>query len=473
MLAKARATRRVAKFWLSTFPFYFGMIAFAFCFACFISRRVPFVPVFMSYFILLSVVSILPNDKSGVKRLYLVFFFVSFFYSLLCYYSAATGISEAEDGDECYADEIDPSLDDKKGIDCGWVTLLYMRTAIVGFCTMLCGIFWLKGFLTLISVKDLLDHWLYTFGLFWIFGSALPTIFKLIAAIGINAKPLVIADHLVWIILQTCSGLLHLYPDRFRNPVWAFLHSKIEHGTAAGVASFLGGKSPEYVQSTAMKLFRTVSLDQVDKEALAKSTPDPLLLQKTVPATLGHVDAFLSHSWHDDSELKWEQLQIYREEFKNAHGGREPQLWIDKYCLDQNNLHDGLMCLPVFLAGCNSLLVLAGLTYSRRLWCVMEIFIFHVMGGPESAVDLRLVCDRTDSAAHEALFRDLEKFDAMEAKCTIKEDEDRMQGAIVGVYGSLNNFNRDVQQMLGSILRRGGMDVEGDVEVKQQLEQIE
>ena len=63
-------------------------------------------------------------------------------------------------------------------------------------------------------------------------------------------------------------------------------------------------------------------------------------------------------------------------------------MWIDKYCLDQNNLTEGLMCLPVFLAGCNSLLVLAGATYSRRMWCVMELIIFLVMGGSESAVDL-------------------------------------------------------------------------------------
>ena len=149
------------------------------------------------------------------------------------------------------------------------------------------------------------------------------------------------------------------------------------------------------------------------------------LLQHTTAAKLGLVDAFLSHSWHDDSELKWDQLQAYREDFKQANNGQEPLVWIDKYCLDQNNLKEGLMCLPVFLAGCNSLLVLAGTTYPRRLWCVMELFIFLIMGGTEDAVDLRLVCNNQQSSERAALVRELEEFDARAAQCTVQEDEDR------------------------------------------------
>ena len=67
-------------------------------------------------------------------------------------------------------------------------------------------------------------------------------------------------------------------------------------------------------------------------------------------------------------------------------------------CIDQDNIPEGLMCLPVYLAFCNSLLVLAGSTYRWRLWCVMELFIFLLMGGSESAVDLRLLYDSQDAA---------------------------------------------------------------------------
>ena len=84
------------------------------------------------------------------------------------------------------------------------------------------------------------------------------------------------------------------------------------------------------MQVTARRLFRGVTLDLVRKEDMANSSPNPQLMQLTVPATPNQVDAFLSHSWHVDQELKWAQLQVYRTDFKRAHGGREPLVWIDK-----------------------------------------------------------------------------------------------------------------------------------------------
>ena len=40
----------------------------------------------------------------------------------------------------------------------------------------------------------------------------------------------------------------------------------------------------------------------------------------------------------------------------------------DKACMDLTDVDLSLECLPVFLAGCRKLLVLAGVTYSNRLW---------------------------------------------------------------------------------------------------------
>lgn len=53
----------------------------------------------------------------------------------------------------------------------------------------------------------------------------------------------------------------------------------------------------------------------------------------------------------------------------------------DKACIRQDNITANLECLPVFLAGCQRLLVVAGPTYFERLWCIMEIFVFLRMGG--------------------------------------------------------------------------------------------
>ena len=253
-------------------------------------------------------------------------------------------------------------------------------------------------------------------------GFSVFTVLHLVALIGIDAGAIYVVDRLLSIMSMAICGVIFWYPNRLQSSLRTFLLSRIEHGTAASVAGFLGGHSPEHIQNTAKHLFKGVTLDLVEKEAMAKSSPDPLLFEKTIPATLGQVDAFVSHSWHDDSDLKWEQLQAWGEEFRRTHGGREPMVWIDKYCLDQENLNEGLMCLPVFLAGCNSLLVLAGRTYPRRLWCVMELFIFKIMGGAEASVDLRLVCPPLDNEERESLIAGIGDFNANSAKCTVQED---------------------------------------------------
>ena len=50
-----------------------------------------------------------------------------------------------------------------------------------------------------------------------------------------------------------------------------------------------------------------------------------------------------------------------------------PMLWLDKACIDQQKIDESLAALPVYLSGCRDLLILVGSTYTRRLWCVMEL----------------------------------------------------------------------------------------------------
>ena len=75
----------------------------------------------------------------------------------------------------------------------------------------------------------------------------------------------------------------------------------------------------------------------------------------------------------------------------------------DKACIDQNNIDQALACLPVFLAGCQTLLVVAGGTYCSRLWCCMELFTFvrsallqfeHVVGTISLNIPLILLTSR-------------------------------------------------------------------------------
>ncbi len=43
-------------------------------------------------------------------------------------------------------------------------------------------------------------------------------------------------------------------------------------------------------------------------------------------------DYFMSHSWHDDAEAKWDALVRFAEQFK-AKTGRYPTFWLDKVCM--------------------------------------------------------------------------------------------------------------------------------------------
>ena len=459
-LERARAQRRAARFQLTVVPVTVGL---SFCIvlifanlsgALFVHWLLPLSSVAVTF-------AILPSDKIAIKSVYIIFMVVVVIISSLYIVGGLFALNEIDDK-QCNAAHISVSLDEEERVHCGWAVLIQIRQLAIAVAYFFFIFKMLMFYRTIKDSGPLLDKFTAVLG--YIFSTTtVVSVLNVVALIGIGADAMYIIDRVLYVISCSVASLILNYPGRLRTLVRTFLLSRIEHGTAVSVAGFLGGKSSEHIHSTAKRLFRGVTLDMVEKEAMASSTPDPLLLEKTVPAMLGQVDAFLSHSWHDDSELKWEQLQIYREEFKQANGGREPLIWIDKYCLDQNNLTDGLMCLPVFLAGCNSLLVLAGTTYSRRLWCVMELFIFLIMGGSETAVDVRLLCNNLDTAEREALIQDLESFDAKQAKCSVQDDEDRMLGAIAGAFGSLEAFSKDVRKTLGSILRRGGSQLEQEV----------
>mmetsp|Transcript_21045 Transcript_21045/g.62491 ORF Transcript_21045/g.62491 Transcript_21045/m.62491 type:complete len:104 (+) Transcript_21045:85-396(+) len=81
-------------------------------------------------------------------------------------------------------------------------------------------------------------------------------------------------------------------------------------------------------------------------------------------AKLGTCDAFISHSWHD-TEDKWAKLCAWADAFYSRRG-RWPNIWLDKFCIDQNNIDRSLAALPIYLTGCKSLVICAGPTYTRR-----------------------------------------------------------------------------------------------------------
>merc|ERR1711908_167318 len=99
------------------------------------------------------------------------------------------------------------------------------------------------------------------------------------------------------------------------------------------------------------------------------------LYQLSEPCRVGECTAFLSHSWHDNPQQKWDVLSNWCADFER-NNARSPRLWLDKVCIDQNAIKADLQCLPIFLASCNLLLVISGPTLTSRLWCCVELFVY-------------------------------------------------------------------------------------------------
>ena len=124
----------------------------------------------------------------------------------------------------------------------------------------------------------------------------------------------------------------------------------------------------------------------------------------------------------------------------------------DKGCIDQNDpvkKLKGIDCVPIFLAGCQTLLIVAGPTYCSRLWCVMEIFTFLRMGGERERIELKLIANpgQDQAAAKRELATQLGTFNASKAQCFKQEDRQRLLAVIEAGFGDFDEFNKGVREV--------------------------
>ena len=151
--------------------------------------------------------------------------------------------------------------------------------------------------------------------------------------------------------------------------------SSEEAKVAALLSAVVGGMTAQQAFSTAQRNFSGIRFDALsiddfgNSDLAGKEARDLDLKSRTTRnLELGQVDAFLSHSWRDDYVAKWAALEAWAANFSKRHDGASPMLWLDKACIDQQNISASLACLPVFLSGCKRLLIVAGSTYVHRLW---------------------------------------------------------------------------------------------------------
>ena len=110
---------------------------------------------------------------------------------------------------------------------------------------------------------------------------------------------------------------------------------------------------------------RCINWEQIDLALLSESMGSSDSYALSRPVRHGEtIDFFLSHSWHDDAQIKFDALSLFAEEFV-ARNGRSPTFWLDKTCIDQDNIGDGLKVLPVNVMACRKMLVLCGSTYAQ------------------------------------------------------------------------------------------------------------
>ena len=217
----------------------------------------------------------------------------------------------------------------------------------------------------------------------------------------------------------------------------------------AAVGTLLGASPCHPVDSrvdAAVEMFTAVPFSALKRDTFCSSTSGQ---EQQLPAVrrvkLGEVDAFVSHSWGDDGDEKYLALWAWASQFRNERG-REPLLWVDKCCINQEDIQRSLRGLPVYISGCNQLLVLAGPDYCSRLWCALELFCFFSLGGRTG--DITVLKPGASPRARRARL----DFKLSEAKCTLATDRDRILSTIEAAFGFKEAFDRVVRELMATCM---------------------
>jgi hypothetical protein len=254
------------------------------------------------------------------------------------------------------------------------------------------------------------------------------------------------------------QGVIFGVPN-FRAKAQALLSSSGEMRlVGAGIAAAISSSSIEDTSAKAAHYLRYITLDMVAKEDLMGNKPNASLYTRSRHGKFGQVDAFISHSWSDPSEEKWDALQRWRRNFKIS-AGREPRVWFDKFCIDQLDIDTSLMCLPVHLAACDKFLILAGPTYLSRMWCAMELFTFvAVINDP-----LRLECvalksspQESTSDAQKAIVDAFRGFSVGQCECRGEGLREKLLTIIEAGCGTLDRFDSLIRSLPISFLSKVG-----------------
>ncbi|KAJ1621454.1 hypothetical protein T492DRAFT_914248 [Pavlovales sp. CCMP2436] len=307
------------------------------------------------------------------------------------------------------------------------------------------------GWLRPITTRDLLRSMWHTIG--YIYSASACAWLIFVAAYGAIVpawRTTTMFAGLVGMLFLWVPVTVIAFSTRVRARVHAWLAAR-GHGVsaAAGVAALIGDADPQDAIAEGRRRLRAVSFSGAVLEAdvFSSSAPSEYWRSMCVPAELDSIDVFVSHSWHDDPVAKWSALQEWRAEFVERNR-REPLVWIDRCCLLEPG--QDLLSLPIFLAGCRKLLILAGPTFINRLWCIVEMFIFEQM----HPFDFKTASDATLSSHVELRplpgcdLLGFESFSVDMAVCSVPADKEHFLTCIETACGSTRDFNTRIRHLL-------------------------
>ena len=271
-------------------------------------------------------------------------------------------------------------------------------------------------------------------------------------------------DAISWAVfsLSNLIFLVLLPSPRNRRRAWAVLkrlaQTREEH-EAATIGALLGTMTSARAFEYATRTFCVIDSGvvahsdlaggyvhvTVEGEMTTGSAAARTVNTRTRRVELGDCDAFVSHSWHDDSTDKWEAITKFTTEFE-ASMGRQPTYWLDIACVDEQRIGDSLAALPIYLAGCQQLLCLFGPTFPSRLWCLIELYAFLKMGASLERVRVKPVGKLTMGQA----LKMAQQVDVRNAKCYYESDRQRLCGIIEEGFGTFAEFNRTLSCLLVS-----------------------
>eukprot|EP00929_Paragymnodinium_shiwhaense_P080714 TRINITY_DN4210_c0_g2_i1.p1 TRINITY_DN4210_c0_g2~~TRINITY_DN4210_c0_g2_i1.p1 ORF type:complete len:960 (+),score=74.73 TRINITY_DN4210_c0_g2_i1:75-2954(+) len=204
----------------------------------------------------------------------------------------------------------------------------------------------------------------------------------------------------------------------------------------------------------ARKELRCIDWQNISRELMSGSKSDP-----DAPDTLSRplrkgevIDYFMSHSWHDDADAKWAKLQEVASQFERRHR-RSPTFWLDKVCIDQRNIADGLKVLPVNVMACRQVLVLCGATYPDRLWCIWEICVVFSFACKEQALK-RLRFEVLGTHTKSAVLERLQQFEAKNSRCYDPNEQAKLF-QVISTIGA-DQFDAQIQRLAGEMELRFG-----------------